>query len=318
MNPLFFGLAAATAGALCESERSALVNAAGAIETQYVLKDQAVELGSWLRKWANESPRTTQCRSAQRFARELTKKLRQTSEDGHFLVETVKGPGTDWVAAWKRQAPRIGYGIQRVEVLENNIGLLRISTFYGLELVFERLRAALTLLEQTDALIVDLRGNQGGSDESTWPLQWTFLTKGSPPPLILESRGQKLPGRDEPPILWPRYGADRPLAILLDSGSVSAAEAFAYALQATGRATVVGKPSAGAAHMLGDAVEISHGLQLSIPTVRPLSPQTGSNWEGAGVRPDIEAPPDQALRVAKEYLAGLLEERKASTSKTPP
>jgi C-terminal processing protease CtpA/Prc len=59
---------------------------------------------------------------------------------------------------------------------------------------------------------------------------------------------------------------------------------------------VVGQRTAGAAHTyevfpLGE-------FQVAIPTGRPVSPVTGSNWEGRGVEPDREVPAEEALDVA--------------------
>ncbi len=45
-----------------------------------------------------------------------------------------------------------------------------------------------------------------------------------------------------------------------------------------------------------------------IPTGRPISPITGSNWEGTGVTPDLDVPPERALAAAyKAALEHLLE-----------
>ncbi|WP_313029677.1 hypothetical protein [Massilia alkalitolerans] len=39
-----------------------------------------------------------------------------------------------------------------------------------------------------------------------------------------------------------------------------------------------------------------------IPNQRSISPITGTNWEGAGVTPDIAVAPDQALVVAMDLM----------------
>ena len=38
---------------------------------------------------------------------------------------------------------------------------------------------------------------------------------------------------------------------------------------------------------------------MFVPTGRAISPITKTNWEGTGVKPDIEVPADQALLVAR-------------------
>jgi len=43
---------------------------------------------------------------------------------------------------------------------------------------------------------------------------------------------------------------------------------------------------------------IGEHFVLFVPTGRGINPITGTNWEGVGVKPDIEAPAQQALKVA--------------------
>ncbi len=77
-----------------------------------------------------------------------------------------------------------------------------------------------------------------------------------------------------------------------------------------GRATVVGGTTGGGAHPvdfasfdLGDG----HYAQVSMPFGRAINPITGTNWEGTGIKPDIETPAEQALLIARfEIIKGLL------------
>ena len=85
--------------------------------------------------------------------------------------------------------------------------------------------------------------------------------------------------------------------VLTGPGTGSAAEAFAFTLQRTGRARVVGEHSQGAAHG-GGWVPLGDGFVIFIPTFRGFDPRTGDDWEGTGVQPDIAAPADAALDVA--------------------
>ena len=47
------------------------------------------------------------------------------------------------------------------------------------------------------------------------------------------------------------------------------------------------------------AYDGKRSFQVFLPTGRAISPITKTNWEGTGVAPDIAAPADQALAVAK-------------------
>lgn len=74
----------------------------------------------------------------------------------------------------------------------------------------------------------------------------------------------------------------------------SAGEHFALALQRTHRGTLIGERTAGANHF-GGIEPIGAGLVAFIPVGRTYDPDTGKDWEGVGIVPDIEVPADQAL-----------------------
>jgi len=78
----------------------------------------------------------------------------------------------------------------------------------------------------------------------------------------------------------------------------SAAESFAYALQAEKRATLVGEQTAGAGNPGSGMTSLPGGFSAFVASGRVVSPVTGTNWEGVGVKPDVAAAADTALRVA--------------------
>ncbi len=79
-----------------------------------------------------------------------------------------------------------------------------------------------------------------------------------------------------------------------------AAEAFAYDLQAMGRAVVIGEQTGGGAHPFA-LRPAGHGFVLSLPEGRSINPVTKGDWEGVGVTPDIRVPAEAALeRAIKE------------------
>ncbi len=146
------------------------------------------------------------------------------------------------------------------------------------------------------AIVLDLRGNPGGrlltmmqvAGVFTRGLLWRTVTTWALP----------LP--------YPAIGlpeTDLPLAVLVDDGVNSAAEGLAGALQARGRATVVGERSAGNVEALlpfclrdGSQAWVAAGV---------LAPIGGPTWEGRGVAPDVETDPDDALPVAIATLRQL-------------
>lgn len=293
---------------LCDAEAQTLREAADRIEVAYVLEEPAVEVAEKLRTLAEQAPKASKCREKPDFASMLTEDLRGMSGDGHFYIEpTGEAQSDDWISAWRASGYQTGQGIERVEVLKGNIGYIRIRSFFDLEPAFPHYRAAFDMVADTDALILDLRANGGGSTQTTWPIQWTFLAPGSASPLKLESRVESLKPREEPAVLWRRYGTRRPVAIVIDARTFSAPEAVAFTLQQAGRATIIGEPSGGGAHMLDAGKALASGFTLYTPSTRPVSIATRDNWEGVGVTPDIRIGTEQSIQTAAAFLRKELE-----------
>ena len=85
--------------------------------------------------------------------------------------------------------------------------------------------------------------------------------------------------------------------ILTSSRTFSAAEDFAYSLQALKRAVIVGEKTRGGAHPI-DVFIVEGDILTQIAIGNSINPITGSNWEGVGVQPDVATPADQALESA--------------------
>lgn len=111
------------------------------------------------------------------------------------------------------------------------------------------------------------------------------------------------------PLPYPAIGftaTELPLAVLIDGQVHSAAEGLAGALQARGRAVVVGEPSAGNVEALLPFC-LRDGSQAWIAT-GVLAPVLGRTWEGQGVLPDVETDSESAPEQAVKWL---LEQRQA-------
>ena len=90
---------------------------------------------------------------------------------------------------------------------------------------------------------------------------------------------------------------DKPVYILTAHRTFSGAEAFAYDMQAQKRATIVGEVTGGGANPTGPVPIGDHFIAM-IPNGYALNPITKTNWEGVGIKPDIEVPAADALKVA--------------------
>jgi len=163
--------------------------------------------------------------------------------------------------------------------------------------------AAMKFVENTDALVIDLRGNGGGYPEvMEYILNHYF--EGEPK---LLSTTQWSDSTALPMTVYSSeliYGKSRvgtPLYVLIDKKTASAAEYFAYTLQAFKNAIIVGERSAGAANM-NTYFPLSANFRISISTGTPINAITHSNWELKGVQPDVEVAAEDAECVAYKLI----------------
>lgn len=242
------------------------------------------------------------------LAEALTRRLKPL--DRHFKVQWT-GAAAPAIGPGPR-TPGGGSGIRRVEVLPGNIGLLSLGEFahfpFGQPEAPARraIDDALRRLSGTDALVIDLRDNRGGSPHMVGYLTSAFTPRGADIYNTFHSRRGTL---SEAPLDWfPSPRLDVPVYVLINGRTGSAAEAFAYTMKNAGRATVVGEASGGAANP-GRFFDLEGGFRVFVSTGTPVSPVTGTNWEATGVQPDLAVASDQALeralQEARRLRAGL-------------
>ena len=89
----------------------------------------------------------------------------------------------------------------------------------------------------------------------------------------------------------------KPLYVLTSKQTFSAAEDLSYALKNLKRATLIGETTGGGAHPIEPRRIDDHFLMI-VPSARSISPITKTDWEGTGVKPDLELPAAEALTEA--------------------
>jgi C-terminal processing protease CtpA/Prc len=63
------------------------------------------------------------------------------------------------------------------------------------------------------------------------------------------------------------------------------------------RAVIVGERTRGGAH-LTSGFRIDEHFRIAVPHARSENAITGTDWEGVGVKPDVEVPAERALHTA--------------------
>jgi C-terminal processing protease CtpA/Prc len=182
-------------------------------------------------------------------------------------------------------------------VLEGGVGYLRLSGLSGSPQAPARLGEMLRELGDIRAMIIDLRGAPGGSGQMANAVISHFTAPNLPSLRVVNrADGTDVVRNTLASVAGPRR-ADIPVYVLVDRGSASAAEDVPFVLQNLGRATIVGEKTAGAGRN-NVIVPVGSEMTASISITRVSDPRTGREWEGVGVKPDIETTSDQALDAA--------------------
>jgi carboxyl-terminal processing protease len=197
---------------------------------------------------------------------------------------TIKRPGEDHprILSMRRE-------VIRIPVVENRltpdkIGYVRISEFS--DPTDASLRRAVRSFRRRAggtlrALVLDLRDNPGGLLDQAVAVARDFIPHGE----IVSTRG-----RDSDDSEWlPATGTDilggAPMVVLINSGTASASEVVAGALQDHRRAVLVGTRSFGKGSVQ-TTIPLPDGAVLLLTTERYYTP-SGRSIQGRGVLPDV-------------------------------
>lgn len=289
--------------AINAKDRTAIIDdIAAALRDIYVFPDTAQRMAEHVRRQL-QSGAYDRLGTLEAFTQKLTEDLRSVSHDRHLAVlwapeppaPETEEPTPEELATMRRD----NYGFRRVERLAGNVGYLKLDSFERADLGGGTAVAAMGFLAGSDALIIDLRDNDGG-DPTMIQLITSYLV--SSEPIHFSSfyirKGDKtqqfwthawVPGTRLPAV---------PLFILTSGRTFSAAEDFAYSLKSLKRATIVGETTGGGAHPVEIYQVKGYPVLMRLPYGRSVNPITGTNWEGAGVEPDIAAAASDAFAVA--------------------
>lgn len=202
------------------------------------------------------------------------------------------------------------YGIERVERLPGNIGYLKTRFFAPATSSANAIGAAMTLLANSDALVIDLRDNDGGASDAV-PLLASYLFDERIHLADIYTRKGNITAQQwtSPAVPGMRFGAKKDVYVLTSRSTFSAAEGLAFALRNQKRITLVGETTRGGAHPTR-IKPISAHLALMVPTSTARDPVTLQDWEGVGVAPDVAVPAAEALDRAQILILNKLRSSK--------
>lgn len=273
------------------------------VEDHYLFPDVAASVSQTL---ADAQAAGRYPASARSLATAMTTDLQSVNGDQHLRLlyhdeaQPPREPGDDGeeYAAMARWAGQTCGGVARVEHLAGNVGYLDLQpVLFPAAISGELITAAMNLIADTDALIVDLRRCLGG-EPSTVSLIVSYVWDSEPVQLTgLREREQLRQSWTLPFVAGRRFGRTKPLYVLTSGTTFSGGEQLSYDLQQLGRATIVGERTRGGAHAREGFVVHPH-LEATISVAEGVNPRSGSNWEGTGVLPDIQTTAEQALDIA--------------------
>jgi hypothetical protein len=244
-----------------------------------------------------------------RLANELGEQVRRISADQHLVVgfsPVAAGPPlpTPGIARPRPLNPA-DCGFESAAMLDGAIGYIRIDELAEPVRCAGKATDVLRSIAGAQAVIFDLRAAFGGNAGMAM-LLYAQLFESPARVSGVQARGAAH--------IQEFHWAERvegvaltatPVYVLTSAETFSAAEAFAYDLQALQRATIVGATTKGGAHT-PQLERIDERFVASIPRARVVSPITGANWEGVGVRPDVAVTAGEALatalRLAREAI----------------
>lgn len=221
-------------------------------------------------------------------------------------VNSIRGPvGTTVSFTLVRRGKAIDVHVVRetIQVPETDDGLDAQSGVYHIAL-YEFTANSDSLFNQafqrfvasgSKKLVIDLRGNPGGYLDVAVDIASHFLPKGEL--IVTEDSDGKAPSNSHTSLGYNDAPPGTKVVVLIDSGSASASEILAGALQDNKAATLIGTKSFGKGSVQ-TLMDIDGG-SLKVTVARWITP--AGHWiMGNGVTPDISVPFTSADAAAKK------------------
>ena len=193
------------------------------------------------------------------------------------------------------------------EMKDSKIGYILVSEFDSV--TYDQFKEAMDALESQgmQGLVIDLRGNPGGSLTTVTDMLQLLLPEGT----IVSTKDKY--GNTEEITCDGKNEFTKPLAVLVNQYSASASEIFSGAVQDYGTGTIVGMTTYGKG-VVQQLMDLGDGTCLKVTIAEYYTP-SGRSINGTGVDPDVEVEYeydennpeadnqlDRALEVVREEL----------------
>ncbi len=227
--------------------------------------------------------------------------LRGEVGDGRGVTVTVRSPDSDEMRDYfiEFAVVRVPSVIWHRLVEDSTIGYIQIIRFTAR--TPEELRIALAELndQNVQALVLDLRGDSGGLLQESVEVASEFLDGG----VVFYERSRS--GETETPATEGGAGLDKPLVVLVDQGTASAAELVAGAIRDRQRGILIGQRTYGKGSVQL-IFRLSDESSIHITSAEWFTPNR-TPLDGNGLEPDISMIPaedgrDVELGEAIRYL----------------
>jgi len=293
------------------------------LDTYYVLNEKGKQMGNLLKKQLKAGAYNS-ITDPSLLASRLEKDIKSVYDDKHLYVfydpefEQNQQASQTEQAKIEAKTRELEYEKSKnfmftsAKILPRNIGYVQLNGFVDMvEQAEPTATAAVAFLAHTDALIIDLRFNGGGSPAMVEQLESYFFKEKTHMSDIYERSTNKTTSFYADPAKSKGISLVMPVYILTSKRTFSAAEDFSYSMQQIKRAQVIGDTTAGGAHPTRP-IALKGGFVAQIPFARSINPYSKSNWEGSGVIPDIPVQSSNALEKAMEGI--YLKQLAASTN----
>ena len=279
------------------------------LESKYINQSMGKKMGDFIQKKHRRGKYKKL--SYETFGKQLKKDFREVSNDSHmnafYSIKKEKLKETKLSKKLDDYGESSNFGYVETRITKDNIGYLKIGHFTKWDF-FEEAKLASTnsikMLQNTNALIIDVRDNPGGFEDIVAHLISHFY---GGEPDVLQSyycryQDHKRSIRTNPKLHIEKL-TNIPIYILINDNTWSAGESFAYMMKHLNRATIIGEKTGGAGNG-SKYFRVSKKFVIQVSTVETINAVTQTSWEKVGVHPDIstssEDAYDKAMELAKK------------------